>query len=263
LLHEAGSGQVLCPRRTCPAQLVRRIEHYVSPAAVNVAGFGPMLLEALVTRGALASPADLYRLSPDTLRDAGAGALAEELVGRIAATRGTDLWRVIHGLGIPRVGATGSRAVAQVVPDLQTLLRRFEDDGFDDLEALTPSVCQALTGFGRDEEQLAWVRGLLEVGVGASAEQPTTPHPGVLRDAVVVFTGTLAGYSRAEAADLVLAAGGRVASSVSGRTTLVVAGEGAGEKLAEARRRGLPIVGEAEFRALVGGQDERQSDRNR
>ncbi len=263
LLHEAGSGQVFCPRRTCPAQLVRRLEHFVSPAAVDVRGFGPVLLEALVARGAVASPADLYRLSSDTLRDAGAGAPSATLVARIAASRGAGLWRVIHGLGIPQVGATGSRAVAQAVPDLETLLRRFEEAGFDDLEGLTPSVRAALADFGRDEDNRAWVRGLIEVGVGVSSERTFTPVAVGLRDAVVVFTGTLAGLSRDQAADLVLAAGGRVASSVSARTTLVVAGEGAGEKLAEARRRGLRIIGEAEFRALVGGQEERQPDRNR
>jgi DNA ligase (NAD+) len=107
------------------------------------------------------------------------------------------------------------------------------------------------------------VRGLVDVGVGASKQEANVTAPGILHGQVVVFTGTLAGLSRAEAANLVLAADGRVASSVSARTTLVVAGEGAGEKLAEARRRGLRIVSEAEFRALVGGLEKFQPDRNR
>ncbi len=255
LLHEAGSGQVVCPRRTCPAQLVRRIEHYVSPAAVDIPGFGPVLLETLVARGGVESPADLYRLSADRLRDAGAGASAANLLAKVEASRGVELWRVIHGLGIPRVGATSSRAVARVVPNLATLLRRLEQADFGDLDGLAPAVRTALADFGRDEENRRWVRGLVEAGVGASTDDSSTPSPGLLRHEVVVFTGTLAGLSRTEAADLVIAAGGRVASSVSARTTLVVAGEGAGEKLVEARRRGLRIIGEAEFRALVRGVD--------
>lgn len=252
LREDSRAGQVHCPFSSCPAQVLRRLEHYVSPAAVNIPGLGPALLERLVHRGVLATPADLYRMSRDELHAAGVAGAAEGLLTAVEESRWAEPWRVINGLGIPRIGATSSRAVANEFGGLSSLLERAEANDFGKGKALTPSVRASLNEYLSDAGNVSVVRQLVELGVAEKSGLVPLPGKLSLDGQWVVFTGALAGMTREEAADRVLAAGGQVMSAVSGRTTLVVAGEGAGEKLEEARRRGIPIVGEAEFRRLLG-----------
>jgi len=243
-----------CDHPACPARRLRRLEHFVSPGAVDVPGFGPSLLEGLVAAGVLRTPADLYRLTHDDLVRVGAGSVAGKLIGAVESSRGRELWRFIHGLGVPRIGAATARALADELDDLASLL---EGPFARERNAATQVNAPAWAALDRhfsDPENRAEVEALVAVNVNPSRTRPGAIGTGPLSGHTVVFTGTLAGLTRDEAIALVRAAGGKVSSAVSAKTTLVVAGEVAGAKLDDARRLGVRVVGEGEFRKLLSGE---------
>jgi DNA ligase (NAD+) len=247
------AGHLRCPNYLCAAQIERRIEHYVSSSAVDIRGFGPVLVHTLVAQGTVRSPADLYQLTRDDLERAGAGGSAGALLAAVEASRFAERWRVIFGLGIPRIGATTSRLVADETGDLTDLIELGKNALADTSHGLSASARRELQEHFENADAAAVVRGLHAAGVGVGPGIPAEERSEVLKGQVVVFTGTLAGMTRTQAVSAVKAAGGRVASTVTSRTTLVVSGEGAGSKVEAAHRRGLPVVGEGEFRKLLEG----------
>lgn len=243
---------IRCPQWECPAQRLRRLEHFVAPTAVDIPGLGPGLLEALVINGALRRPDDLYRLTADDLQRAGAPGASRRLLTAIEHSRRAELWRVIHGLGIPRVGAATARTLAEQITDLSGLLTLSgESAGGDDAHA-SPSLREAVTRYLSVAENRALVAGLVAAKVGVRSDTRNSVTNGSFQGQRVVFTGTLTGVTRAQAIDWVRGAGGVVTTSVTAETTLVIAGESPGATLAEAQRRGVRVIGEAEFRRLVG-----------
>ncbi len=254
---DTAGAMVRCPNEACPAQIRRRLEHFASVAAVNVEGLGPAMVDALVSRGWIDDPADLYRLRREQLLDLGSDVAAstDALLAALERSKSAELWRVIHGLGIPRVGEMTARDLAEVFPDLA---------GFAGLEAadfapggraatldLGRATREALVAWFSDERHRELVRDLAGQGVGQNA----LPDEGAVRTAIAgktfVLTGRFEQLTRDDATDRIRAAGGRVAASVSRRTDCVVAGTHAGGKLARARELGVPVIDEAELLRLL------------
>ncbi len=245
-----GEATVRCPNTHCPAQRQRRLEHFVSAQAVDIKGLGPALVAALIQSGSVQSPADLYRLSrADLLLAGGVGErTADRLIAEIERSKTAELWRFVHGLSIPRAGAVTSRQLARLAGDLPGFARL---GGSRLVEAVGPAASESVTEFLSREENQADLRAMLAAGV--QPKSPSGAMGGVdLRDKVFVFTGALAGVTRAQATELVRTAGGIVRDSVSRQTDYVVVGEEAGTKLAEAGRLGVKVINADEFRALSG-----------
>lgn len=248
VVAKAGEAAVRCPNTHCAAQRQRRLEHFASAQAVGLKGFGPATIGALVGAGRLQGPADFYRLQRgELLAVEGVGEkLADRLLAEVEASKQTELARFIHGFSIPQVGAVTARELAALAGDLAGFTRL---GGSRLAEAVGPAAAESVADFlGRAENQ-ADLRALIAAGVSAKASSSARV---ALPGKVFVFTGTLAGLTRAEAAKLVQAAGGVVRDSVSGKTDYVVAGEGAGAKLADARRLGVKVLSAAEFAQLLG-----------
>lgn len=241
-----------CPNGlTCPAQLKGAIEHFASRNALDIRGLGPETVEALVEAGLVKDVADLFALSErDLLRLERFGPVsARNLVAAIARARRTELWRLVHALGVPHVGPQTARALAAHFGTLARLMQA----GADELAAVPgigPTLAPAIAAFFRRAGTRRTIERLLERGVRAEAP-PRRPRGGPLAGSTVVFTGRLESLSRSEAEALVREAGGRAAGSVSRATDLVVAGADAGSKLARARQLGVKIVTEREFLKLV------------
>ena len=250
--QSADASTVRCPQWECPAQRLRRLEHFVAPTAVDIAGLGPGLLEALVTNGAVRRPDDLYRLTAEDLQRAGAPGASRRLLTAIEQSRRAELWRVIHGLGIPRVGAATARTIAEKVNDLSGLLTLCAAGASGGDLPVSPSLREAITRYLSVPENRELVAALVDENIGIRGGAVNSATNDSLQSQRVVFTGTLTGFTRAQAIDCVRAAGGIVSTSVTAETTLVVAGESPGAKLDEAQRRGVRVIGEAEFRRLVG-----------
>ncbi len=245
LVRNEGEAITRCPQRDCLGQLRRRIEHYVSPEVACIKGIGPALIASLVAGQRLKTVADLYRLRRDELMNTGnvSEVNAQQLLAQIEQSKNTSLPRLIYGLSIPGVGRTAAAEWAGRFVDLP----HWAEATREELSKRDSVAADAvILFFGRPEN-----RTLIDDLVMLGVHPKNGNHPGKigkLTNITVVLTGTLHSWTRAEAKQQIEAAGGHVADSVSRHTDLVVAGEGAGSKLAEAQSLGIEVLNENELR---------------
>ena len=227
VVARAGEVAVRCPNRECPAQLRRRLEHFVSKDGVAIEGLGPAMIDTLVAKCDVQDVSDLYRLSRADLLAIGRNNAksADRLLAAIAQSKRAELWRVIHGLGLPGVGAVAARELAQKHGTLAALA---------DAEPAHRALIERLIAAGVQPEAPASV----------AANSPVAGK-------VFVLTGTLPTLTRAQAAAKIEAAGGKVANSVSRATHYVVAGADPGAKLEQARKLGVRVIDEAELLRML------------
>ena len=217
------------------------------------------------------SRADFYRLTVEDLEslERFGRKSAENLHRAIDKSRRRPLARVLNGLGIPQVGETTAidlaRWVTAQVPPGEDWLRRVgvflrqvaleQPERFEEVEGVGPTVAAALAGWFADDATSGVLGDLADVGVDPEAPAVAeAAEGGPLAGRTVVVTGTIEGFSREEAEEAVRAAGGKPAGSVSRKTDYVVAGEGAGSKLAKAQELGVPILDGDGFRKLLAGE---------
>ncbi|MFM8336294.1 MAG: NAD-dependent DNA ligase LigA [Opitutaceae bacterium] len=227
VVSEGGAGVVRCPSDSCPERLRRRLAHFVSKSGVGIDGFGPVLIDGLVTRGLVREPADLYVLRREDLIAAGvgSGAASDRILEAIARSRSAEAWRFVAGLGLPGIGPAAARELVRRHGTLEAIA---------EAEPLLRNPLLALLR-----------AGVRPPGVASQG--------GALRGKTFVLTGALAGFTRTEATTRIEAEGGRVAGAVGRGTDYLVAGENPGTKFAEARKRGVPVLREEEFIRLLGG----------
>lgn len=236
-LEPDGEANLRCPQRACPAQMRRRVEHFVSAAALDLRGFGPALAAALVDRGLVRDLDDLYRLPP--------GELPPKVQEQLERSKQAEGWRFIAGLGLPEIGGANARKLAQHCRSLEALAAA--DEAALRAAGLTESAARAAAAELRRPETQRVLAAWRAAGVA-----PRWPDErGALTGKFFVFTGTFQRIERAEAERRVRAAGGRVQSTVSRHTSYVVAGEGGGRKREEAQRLGVPVLDEEAFLALL------------
>lgn len=242
----------VCPNTFgCTAQLKGRIVHFASRQGLDIEGLGDETASLLVDRGLVTGLADLFRLRAEDLLPLPlfAEKKAENLVAGIQARRRTELRRFLFGLGIPEVGATVARDLAQHFGSLAAL-QAADREALEAMHGIGPRMSEAITAFFADPRNAAAVEALagemeaLEVEEEAGAGGP-------LEGLSIVFTGTLETMTRGAAKKLVEAAGATSPSAVSGSTDLVVAGPGAGSKRAKAEALGVEILDEAGFLAWL------------
>ena len=247
-----GEGEVVwrCPNPHCPEKVRRRIEHFASKAGVDIEGLGEEMVALLLEKQLIRTIPDIFRLKvEDLLPLKKSGEVwAGNLIAGIAARRTADLWRVMHGLGIPQVGAAAAKDLAATFRSL------------DALAAATDDELLRVEGFG--EKTAAAVRAWFAAPANrhlvhelqAAGVQPTPPvaASSALSGKTFVLTGTLPTLSREEATAKIEAAGGKVSGSVSKKTHYVVAGEEAGSKLEKAKTLGVAMIDEAELLRLLG-----------
>jgi DNA ligase (NAD+) len=247
VVDEVGEAAVRCPNADCPAQLQRRLLHFASDACVGIAGLGPATLEALVKSGRVKSIADLYRLNRDDLTrgNTAPGKNADRLLAAIATSRQAELWRFIYGLGIPRVGAASAKDLARQFESLDALAAA--DPERVAAAKLNPSTTAAVVAYFSDAKNRALVSDLVAAGVRPAVSEKISVSVGVFSGKIFVLTGTLPHLTRAQAAEKIVAAGGKVTESVNRKTDYVVVGEGSGAKLKAARDLGVTVIDEAEL----------------
>ncbi len=250
----AGGVWTICPNRGgCPGQQWQALRHFVSRGAMDIEGLGDERVTLLLERGLVRDAGGLYALTVEQLAELeGFGELsAGNLVEAIAASRERPFARVLFGLGIHGVGEVNARNLAQ----------RFRS--IDALAAATPEEIAGTPGIGpvlakqiaealRDEDTVDLIARLRTAGLRFEEEGPP-PGEGPLAERSFVLTGTLPHLTREEATARILAAGGRVTSSVSKKTDYVVAGEAAGSKLEKAERLGTAVIDEDALLALLDG----------
>jgi DNA ligase (NAD+) len=246
-------GEVVwrCPSQACPEKVRRRIEHFASKACLDIEGLGEEFVALLVDRGLVRSLPDIFKLRIDDLlplRKSGE-VWAGNLIAAIEARRKVELWRVLHGLGIPQVGAAAAKDLAIRFRSLEAIADCSEADLLS-VGGIGERTAVLIRGWFSDPDNGRLLSELRAVGIEPAA--PAAPGAAApLSGKTIVLTGTLPTLSREEAAALIEAAGGKVAGSVSKKTHYVVAGEEAGSKLAKAQSLGVPVIDEAGLRALL------------
>jgi DNA ligase (NAD+) len=239
-----------CVNVACPAQLEGRIEHFASRTAMDVEGLGTKLVAQLVAKELVKDIGDLYALRfEDVVELERMGELStKNLLDGIDASKSRPLGRVIFALGIRHVGAHVARVLAEAEGSLDALASANVEQ-LTAIHDVGEIVAQSVVEFFARAETKTLVAKLRAAGVTMAEERTKGARP--LEGLVVVLTGSLVGYTREQAAELLRAKGARVASSVSKQTDYVVAGEDAGSKRKKAEDLGVPILDEAGLLRLL------------
>jgi len=237
----------------CPAQLKESIRHFASKRAMDIEGLGDKHIEQFIEAGLLKDVADIYAcLSAESLKN-----LAKwkdksiaNLLGGIEKSRHPALERLIYALGIKGVGEHMARLLAKRFGSIEKLME-MDEQGLLSVHEIGPETARSIVDFFSEPHNLKVMEKLKAAGVVFPVEEGAASI-GALSGKVFLFTGALASFTRDEAKDLVESLGGEAASSVSKKVDFVVAGEEAGSKYAKAKKLGLRILNEEEFRKMVG-----------
>ena len=240
------AAAVRCTNLSCPAQLSRGIEHFASKNAMDIEGLGPQVVELLLKNHLIRDAADLYALRADQIAelDRMGEKSAANLVEAIARSRTAGLERLIFALGIRNIGQVAAATLAAHYGTLTALMQATAEElvSIEDFGEITAA---SVVDFFSHEANRTLCMRLMEAGL--LTEATAAPKGDKLVGLTFVLTGTLEGMSRDEAAELIRAAGGKVAGSVSKKTSFVVAGEAAGSKLTKAEQLGIPVIDKDEL----------------
>ncbi len=243
----------LCPNGLdCPAQLAGRLIHLGSRNALDIEGLGEETAKLLVSEGLVRRLPDLFDVRAEQLTplEGFAEKSAEALVRGIAKAAHTPLHRFLFGLGIPEVGATVAKQLARHFGRLVTL-REAEEEELVAVLGVGPIMAEAIAGFFREPHNVELLDALLDGRVNLEEGEPAKPAGGPFDGRKFVLTGALAGFTRDEAKAEIEGRGGRVVSSVTGKTDYVVVGDSPGSKYAKALDIGVAILDEAAFSDLL------------
>ena len=249
-VREDDEAVLRCPNPDCPAQLLRNLIHFASRDAMDIDGMGPAVLTMLVDRGIIKSQADIYSLKPEDISSAErmGEKSAANLMASIEKSKKAGLSRLLFALGIRNIGQKAADALAQNFGTLDAVMTASSEDisaidGFGDVMA------KSLIEYFSLPQSKKLIEKLKEHGVLMEAEKKVVSDK--LHGFTFVLTGTLPTMSRDEASAIIIASGGKVASSVSKKTDYVLAGEKAGSKLNKAESLGIKIIDENEFMEMV------------
>ena len=243
---EGDGAAIRCTNSSCPAQLSRSIEHFASKGAMNIDGLGPQIVNALLENKLITNCADLYTLSTDDVAriDRMGQKSAQNLINSIENSKSAGLERLIYALGIRNIGEVAAAALAQKYKTLDALMHATRDE-LCDIQDFGEITADCVIEFFSHEQNIALCRRLEELGLNVRSTfvQLDARFEGL----TFVLTGTLPSMSRDAASKMIKDRGGKVAGSVSKKTSFVLAGEDAGSKLTKAQSLGVTVIDEAEF----------------
>ena len=238
----------------CGAQSKEAIKHFASRKAMDIDGLGDKLVELLVDRGLIYSPADLYELTAAKIADLDrmGEKSAQNLIDAIAASRQTTLGKFLFALGIREVGEATGQTLARNFGSLEAIIEA-DQDALLEVDDIGPVVAYYIRDFFRNPDNLSIINALRESGVSWDDIDISAQDSQPLKGQTWVLTGGMEIMSRAEAKDRLQELGAKVAGSVSAKTSQVVAGPGAGSKLTKAQSLDIPVFDEQQFLAFLEG----------
>jgi DNA ligase (NAD+) len=238
----------------CGAQSKEAIKHFASRKAMDIDGLGDKLVELLVDRGLIYSPADLYELSAAKIADLErmGEKSAQNLIDSIAVSRQTTLGKFLFALGIREVGEATGQTLARNFGSLEAIIEA-DQDALLEVDDIGPVVAYYIRDFFRNPDNLSIISALRESGVSWDDIDISAQDSQPLKGQTWVLTGGMEIMSRAEAKDRLQELGAKVAGSVSAKTSQVVSGPGAGSKLTKAQSLDIPVFDEEQFLAFLEG----------
>ncbi|MCU7493955.1 MAG: NAD-dependent DNA ligase LigA [Ignavibacteria bacterium] len=247
---------IYCENHQCPAQIKGRIEHFASRGAMDIEGLGESLVDLFVQLGFLNTYADIYKLRQRKDELVGIERLGEKsvenLLKSIEKSKQQPFSKVLFALGVRYVGAGAARKLAEHFMSIDKLMNASEEE-IESVYEIGPSISKSVRKFFSDEKNTQIIESLKEEGLNFQTEGRPQALSKV-ENKTFVLTGTLSRFTREEASDKIIAAGGKVTSGVSKKTDFVLAGENAGSKLTKAEQLGVRILNEDEFLELLEGE---------
>ena len=249
-VREDGEAVLRCPNPNCPAQLLRNLIHFASRDAMDIDGMGPAVLTMLVDRGIVKSQPDIYTIKAEdisSIERMGAKS-ANNLISAVEKSKSAGLSRVIYALGIRNIGQKTADLLADKYGSIDELMEA-DIDSLCSIEGFGSVMAQSLLDYFSLEQSKNIIARLKEYGIDMTEEKKEKSD--IFAGLTFVLTGTLPTMTRNEASDIIVANGGKVSSSVSKKTSYVLAGEEAGSKLTKAQSLGVKIIDENEFLNMV------------
>ena len=254
IVREEGESASRCINTNCPARLRESLRHFASRGVMDIDGVGDALVDQLLARELVRNVADLYSLQAEqllTLERMGEKS-ATKIIRNIDKSRSQPLARVLNGLGIPFVGERTGQILAAHFGSLDEIAIASAEE-LQEAEEIGPKVSDAIQQFFAEERNRELIERLRAAGLQFTAPKQKK-KAGPLNGLTFVITGTLPTLKREDAKQRIEAAGGKVAGSVSSKTSFLLAGEEAGSKLDKARDLGIPVLDEAAFLNKLGGE---------
>ena len=251
LSRTQGEAAWRCPNQNCPDQLKGRIEYFASRGCLDIENLGEAVVRQLVDSHMVSSLDDLYRLDSFQLLalEGFADKSANNLIDAIDRSKTQDFWRILCGLGIKHVGTSASKDLARTFSDWRRLAEASLED-FTSIDGIGEIMAESLVDFFQNPQNLSMLESMESLGVSLKNEKVedfSTPWAGI----IFVLTGSLEKFSRQEATLQIEKFGGKVSSSVSKKTSYVVAGPGAGSKLSKAQSLDIPVLSEDQFLSFL------------
>lgn len=251
IVHIEDEVAVRCPNRMCPARLKWRIKYYASRDAMDIDHLGESTIDKLIENDLIDNIADLYNLKKEDILtlEGFKEKSAQNLLDSIEKSKNQSLSRLIYGLGIRHVGKYAAQLLASQYNSID-ILAKIDIEELKEIHGLGDKTAEAIGTFFATEENIELINKLKNIGIKTHEVVRTEDMP--LKGKKFVFTGGLQSLSRPDASDAVKQKGGIVSSSVSKDTDYVIAGEKPGSKYEKAKKMGLTILNEEEFKKLVG-----------
>jgi len=251
--HVEGEVAWYCVNVTCPAQIIRNLEHFVSRGAMDIVGLGIKIVEQLVESGLVHSPADLYFLrKEDLLKLEGfADKKAENILQSIRDSRSRPLSRLINALGIRGVGEVMAEELARHFEDLEHLSNATVEELME-IEGVGPNIAKSIVDWFRRPVNQEFLKKLREAGVWPTEQKPSEiREEQPLAGLTFVVTGTLKEFTRDGIKSYLESLGAKVTDSVSKNTSYLLVGENPGSKLEKARQLGVKLISEEELKQII------------
>ena len=249
-VREEGESAVRCTGIECPAKLYRNLVHFVSREAMNIDGLGENIIGVLLEKKMISNIADIYDLEFEDIASLKKNGkkFAQNLIDSINASKENDLYRLITALGIRHVGVKAAKILAKRYENMDNLSEATVES-LSMVEEIGPIVANSIREFFEQEQTKDLLKRLKDAGVNME-RQKSEDEDDRFAGKTFVLTGTLEKYSREEASNIIEKFGGKTSSSVSKKTSYVLAGEDAGSKLTKAQNLGVQIITEEEFEKM-------------
>ena len=240
-----------CTNTDCPAQLMRHMIHFVSRDAMDIDGLGPAFLEQLLKEKLVKSPADLYRLKTEDISafERKAEKSANNLINSIQKSKDNELYRLVYALGIRNIGLKAAKLLCEHFLTVNDLMNAKAED-FESIDGFGSVMAQSLENYFSLESTKQLIAELKDLGLKMKPSEQKISG-GVFEGKTFVLTGTLPTMTRSEASQIIEQNGGKTSSSVSKKTSYVLAGEEAGSKLTKAQKLGIEVISEEQFLSMI------------
>ena len=250
-IREEGEAAIRCMGIECPAKLVRNIIHFVSKEGMDIEGLGENLIEQFIEKGLISNIADIYTLTFEdiaSLKKNGTK-FATNLINAIEDSKQRPFFKVITALGIRHIGTKSAKTLAKYYKNIENLMNAGVEE-LSTLDDVGQIMAESIYEFFNEEQTIDLICKLRNAGVkmeDETSEEEDQRFAGL----TFVLTGSLENYTREQAGEIIEKFGGKVSSSVSKKTSYVLAGEEAGSKLTKAQALGVTIITEQEFEEMT------------